>query len=90
MGWIFFKQHYNRMAQIDREDLDEDPVVRLQHEYYGTSPSKVHICATSQNFRAVPLALFTALLLPTFIGALWHDAMGAFIWAGLVARIAGQ
>lgn len=42
MGWVFFKGRYDRMAQIDKEDLDEDPVVRLQHRYYGTSAFQVH------------------------------------------------
>lgn len=35
----------------------------------------------------VPLALFTGLVLPTLIGATWGDAMGGYIWGGLVARV---
>ncbi|KAI0078854.1 hypothetical protein K474DRAFT_1683508 [Panus rudis PR-1116 ss-1] len=34
MGWIFFKPKYEKMGLIERDDLDSDPVVRLQHEYY--------------------------------------------------------
>ncbi|CAL1694421.1 unnamed protein product [Somion occarium] len=34
MGWIFFKPKYERMGLIDRDDLDNDPVVWIQHEYY--------------------------------------------------------
>ncbi|KAI0726911.1 fatty acid desaturase-domain-containing protein [Fomitopsis betulina] len=34
MGWIFFKPRYERLELIDRADLDNDPVVRLQHKYY--------------------------------------------------------
>ncbi|KAH9932048.1 uncharacterized protein BXZ73DRAFT_89995 [Epithele typhae] len=34
MGWIFFKSQYERMASIDRDDLEDDIVVRLQHKYY--------------------------------------------------------
>ncbi|OSD00807.1 hypothetical protein PYCCODRAFT_1459962 [Trametes coccinea BRFM310] len=34
MGWIFFKSKYERLDSIDRDDLENDPVVRLQHEYY--------------------------------------------------------
>jgi hypothetical protein len=25
MGWIFFKQRYERMETIDKEDLESDP-----------------------------------------------------------------
>ena len=25
MGWIFFKQHYERLSQIEKEDLEDDP-----------------------------------------------------------------
>ncbi|TEB38788.1 hypothetical protein FA13DRAFT_1724731 [Coprinellus micaceus] len=34
MGWIFYKPTYERMKLIERDDLDRDPVVRFQHEYY--------------------------------------------------------
>ncbi|KAI0931581.1 hypothetical protein AcW1_001054 [Taiwanofungus camphoratus] len=34
MGWIFFKPRYERLELIDRDDLDNDPVVRFQHKYY--------------------------------------------------------
>ncbi|KAF5353664.1 hypothetical protein D9758_008688 [Tetrapyrgos nigripes] len=34
MGWIFFKPTYEKMESVDREDLDNDLVVRLQHRYY--------------------------------------------------------
>ncbi|KAI8990695.1 hypothetical protein BD414DRAFT_484513 [Trametes punicea] len=34
MGWIFYKHRYGRLDSIEREDLESDPVVRLQHEYY--------------------------------------------------------
>ncbi|KZT08723.1 uncharacterized protein LAESUDRAFT_735865 [Laetiporus sulphureus 93-53] len=34
MGWIFFKPRYERLELIDREDLENDPVVRFQHRYY--------------------------------------------------------
>ncbi|KDQ31119.1 hypothetical protein PLEOSDRAFT_1092456 [Pleurotus ostreatus PC15] len=36
----------------------------------------------------VPLALSLGLLLPTAIGSLWRDSLGAFVWAGLVSRLA--
>ncbi|KAL0071122.1 hypothetical protein AAF712_001680 [Marasmius tenuissimus] len=39
-----------------------------------------------QHEHYVPLALFFGFVLPTVIGWLWGDAMGAYVWAGLVAR----
>ncbi|KAJ7170202.1 hypothetical protein C8R46DRAFT_1266671, partial [Mycena filopes] len=36
----------------------------------------------------VPLALFFGFVLPTLLGTLWDDASGAFVWGGLVARLA--
>ncbi|KJA28511.1 hypothetical protein HYPSUDRAFT_33933 [Hypholoma sublateritium FD-334 SS-4] len=69
MGWIFYKPTYKRMELIERDDLENDPVVRVQHKYY------------------VPLALFFGFVCPPVIGHLWGDALGAFVWAGLVARL---
>ncbi|TBU29820.1 fatty acid desaturase-domain-containing protein [Dichomitus squalens] len=34
MGWIFFKSQYERMKTIERDDLEKDPVVQFQHQYY--------------------------------------------------------
>ncbi|KAH9958400.1 hypothetical protein BGW80DRAFT_161237 [Lactifluus volemus] len=36
MGWIFFKTEYPKLHLIecDSEDLEEDPVVRLQNQYF--------------------------------------------------------
>lgn len=34
MGWIFYKPKYDKMALIERDDLDNDPVVRFQHKYF--------------------------------------------------------
>ncbi|KAJ4467419.1 hypothetical protein C8J55DRAFT_525938 [Lentinula edodes] len=36
----------------------------------------------------IPLALFFGFAVPPLIGALWNDALGAFVWAGLVSRLA--
>ena len=36
MGWIFWKPNYQRMELVDREDLDNDPIVRFQHKFYRT------------------------------------------------------
>uniref|UniRef100_A0A8H7Y9T2 Acyl-CoA desaturase n=1 Tax=Psilocybe cubensis TaxID=181762 RepID=A0A8H7Y9T2_PSICU len=34
MGWIFYKPNYTRMALIEKDDLESDPVVQYQHHYY--------------------------------------------------------
>ncbi|EGO30998.1 hypothetical protein SERLADRAFT_432659 [Serpula lacrymans var. lacrymans S7.9] len=34
MGWIFFKPKYDRLNSVDRDDLENDSVVRFQHKYY--------------------------------------------------------
>ncbi|KAL5494752.1 hypothetical protein ACEPAI_213 [Sanghuangporus weigelae] len=70
VGWIFYKPKYEKMGTIDRDDLENDPVVRFQHKHY------------------VPLALFAGFVLPTLLGLLWNDPIGAYIYAGLVSRIA--
>ncbi|KIP11139.1 hypothetical protein PHLGIDRAFT_100083 [Phlebiopsis gigantea 11061_1 CR5-6] len=70
IGWIFYKQHYARLYLIEKEDLEDDPVVRFQHEHY------------------IPLAVLTSFVVPALIGNLWGDALGAFIWGGLVIAFA--
>ncbi|KAF8585127.1 hypothetical protein K439DRAFT_1083268 [Ramaria rubella] len=69
MGWIFYKPSYPRMELIDKNDLEQDPVVKYQHQNY------------------IPMALFFGLILPAVMGYAWGDPIGAFIWAGLVARV---
>ncbi|KAI5122380.1 hypothetical protein M0805_004137 [Coniferiporia weirii] len=70
MGWIFYKPKYEKMDLINRDDLENDPVVRFQHKYY------------------VLLALLFGFVLPTSLGLLWDDPSGAFVWGGLVSRLA--
>ncbi|EJC98738.1 uncharacterized protein FOMMEDRAFT_96016 [Fomitiporia mediterranea MF3/22] len=36
----------------------------------------------------VPIALLTGFVLPIALGMLWDDPSGAFVWGGLVARLA--
>ena len=31
--------------------------------------------------------MLTALVLPTLVGGFWNDAMGAFIYAGLITLV---
>ncbi|KAF8910097.1 hypothetical protein CPB84DRAFT_1958587 [Gymnopilus junonius] len=69
MGWIFYKPNYERMELVERDDLESDPVVHIQHKYY------------------VPLALFFGFIFPTLLASLWGDALGGYIWGGLVARL---
>ncbi|KAF9486465.1 hypothetical protein BDN70DRAFT_870009 [Pholiota conissans] len=69
MGWIFYKPTYERMALIERDDLESDPVVRFQHQYY------------------VFMALFFGFICPTLAGYTWNDALGGYIYGGLVARL---
>ncbi|EIW86998.1 delta 9-fatty acid desaturase protein [Coniophora puteana RWD-64-598 SS2] len=38
----------------------------------------------------VPCALFFGLICPTLLGYLWNDVLGAYIWGGLVVRIAAH
>jgi len=34
VGWIFFKPTYTKLHLIERDDLEQDPVVRWQHRYF--------------------------------------------------------
>ncbi|KAF9225256.1 hypothetical protein BS17DRAFT_700052 [Gyrodon lividus] len=70
MGWIFFKPKYERIEWVDREDLDNDPVVRFQHRYY------------------VQIAFILGYVVPIVLGYSWGDLVGAFIYGGLVTRLA--
>lgn len=66
-------------------------VVRLQHRYYGAFTIHTYLWpynASNYYTPSVPLALSLGLLLPTAIGSLWRDSLGAFVWAGLVSRLA--
>lgn len=38
----------------------------------------------------VPIALFLGFAFPPMMGNLWGDPKGAFIWAGLVSRLASM
>ncbi|KZT62668.1 hypothetical protein CALCODRAFT_489670 [Calocera cornea HHB12733] len=69
MGWIFWKPKYDRLALIEKGDLERDPVVRFQHRYY------------------IPIALFFGLACPTIIATAWGDALGGYIWGGVIARL---
>ena len=38
----------------------------------------------------VPLALATGIIAPVFVGWLYGDALGAFVWASLVKSLLGK
>lgn len=40
-----------------------------------------------QHKHFVPISLFVSFVLPTALGSLWGDALGGFVWGGLVARV---
>jgi len=39
------------------------------------------------DVESVPLALFIGFVFPPLLASLWDDAVGSFIWAGLVSRL---
>lgn len=39
---------------------------------------------------SVPLAIFFGFVLPTLLGYSWGDPLGAYIWGGLVSRLASE
>lgn len=54
MGWIFWKPNYQRMELVDREDLDNDPVVRFQHKFYRTSSARMNDTRCPANSQISP------------------------------------
>ncbi|KAF8322280.1 putative stearoyl-CoA desaturase [Clavulina sp. PMI_390] len=42
VGWIFRRPVYEKMKFVDRSDLERDPVVRFQHQYY--IPLTITVC----------------------------------------------
>ncbi|CAE6438712.1 unnamed protein product [Rhizoctonia solani] len=69
LGWIFRKPRYERIPLVDKDDLEADPIVRLQHQFY------------------IPVAVFFGLVAPTLIAKAWDDALGGYIYGGILARI---
>ena len=77
------------MALIDKKDLDIDP-----GDYDRSSMIVAclltYTCVTVVRFQHkhyVPLTLFLGIALPTLIGASYGDAMGGFVWGGIVSTI---
>ena len=58
-------------------DLTRFPVYRFP------SPLVVRF----QHKHYLPLTVFFGLVAPTLLGHLWGDAMGGYVWGGLVARL---
>ena len=56
---------------------------------YDRNP--IRIFFKNQNiWLLVPIALFFGLVAPALIGLGWGDITGAFVWAGLVARVISE
>ncbi len=91
------------MNLIEKDDLDRD-ASEYTHEVdihvltlpklfagnIGITVRELHVlyCAYVFTKNIVPLALLTGFVFPTCMGWLWGDTLGAFIWGGLVVRIA--
>lgn len=88
-GWIFFKPKYSRMKLIEREDLESDPGKPYNfHSRSHSDRSRYHPVVVFQHKHYISIALFSGLVLPTLIAKFgWGDAMGGYIWGGLVARL---
>lgn len=43
-----------------------------------------------ENLDVVSLAIFFGFIVPPFIGCLWDDPLGTFVWGGLVSRLASM
>ncbi|KAJ7871935.1 hypothetical protein B0H13DRAFT_2236323 [Mycena leptocephala] len=67
IGWLFYKPVHERISLADREDLDSDPVVRLQHKcpvigsiFLGfIVPALLGLCANTSRGNLL-LAVITA------------------------------
>ncbi|QRV77323.1 stearoyl-CoA desaturase (delta-9 desaturase) [Ceratobasidium sp. AG-Ba] len=57
------------MSQIEKHDLEADPVARFQHKFY------------------IPIAVLFGLVAPSLVANLWDDAIGGFLYAGVITRI---
>lgn len=66
-------------------------VVRFQHKYYGRCRGYIMAYRRlTDHPNPVPIALFLGFAFPPMMGNLWGDPKGAFIWAGLVSRLASM
>ena len=83
------KQGYPRWDMVDKRDLDRDEVVRIQHKHFGKSIVRFIVVTLMVHSSLVPISLFVSFVLPTALGSLWGDALGGFVWGGLVARVIG-
>lgn len=54
------------------------------------SPQLPHTSRTCLDIIAVPLAAFLGFVVPPLLGYCWGDAMGGFIYGGLVTRLASK
>lgn len=72
VGWIFLKPTYGKLDLIETDDLDNDPVVRIQHRYY-------HLLALLLGF-CLP-AVAGSLWEDAFGGFIWGGLVArVFVW----------
>ena len=57
-------------------------MVRRRHVWIGAQ--------VKFNPHIVPLAIFFGFVCPTLLGSLWDDALGGYIWGGLVAKLCSK
>ncbi|KAI5475934.1 hypothetical protein MNV49_000709 [Pseudohyphozyma bogoriensis] len=83
VGWIFRKPNYPRMPLIDQRDLNVDPA----RDAKLTEPALRRTVVRFQHRHYLPLTLGLGLGLPTVVGWCYGDAVGGYIWGGVIARI---
>jgi stearoyl-CoA desaturase (delta-9 desaturase) len=104
VGWIFFKPAYERLDFVERDDLLCDPGMEsanmmlyiYQRAYSGQVSAQIlwsailviNFAKYTPHHILVPLALLFGFLIPSALGLLWGDVYGAFIWGGLVSKLA--
>src|SRR5271170_2992453 len=51
---------------------------------------KLRLGGVKENLDVVSLAIFFGFIVPPFVGCLWDDPLGTFVWGGLVSRLASM
>lgn len=86
------------MKLIEKDDLEADPgefprppFISSRHSVIGSltlCPDVIIAVVRFQHKYFVPIAVFSGLVLPTLVAKYgWNDAMGGYVWGGLVARL---
>jgi len=80
---------------IEKDDLEDDigsfDLLEPVSEAPGslTASSRIDVVVVRiQHKYFVPIAVFSGLVMPTLIAKYgWGDAVGGYVWGGLVARL---